>query len=66
VFGLPAQRIEEGAPANLTLFHPEKEWVVEPGQLASKSQNTPLHGQRLRGQIRAVFNNHQSHFFAYR
>jgi dihydroorotase len=66
VFGLPEVRIEAGQAADLTLFHPEKEWEVDKDQLASKSENTPLHGHKMKGQVKGVFHNRQSQFFTYR
>lgn len=44
--------IEPGESANLTLFDPDLEWEVVPGQLASKSRNTPYVGVGLRGRVR--------------
>jgi dihydroorotase len=43
-----------GAPAEVTLLDPRREWTVDPGQLASKGKNTPLAGQTLRGQVVAT------------
>jgi len=49
--------IEPGEPANLTVFDPAAEWEVVPGQLASKSHNTPYVGMQLRGRVRhTIFN----------
>jgi dihydroorotase len=44
-----------GVPANLTLVDPAATWVVEPGELASLSRNTPYAGMRLRGRVMATF-----------
>ena len=44
--------IEVGEPANITVFDPDLEWTVVPGQLASKSRNTPYAGRVLRGRVR--------------
>jgi len=43
--------IAPGAPANLTIFDPAKEWEVVPALLASKSHNTPFVGVPLRGKV---------------
>jgi dihydroorotase len=40
-----------GAPGDVTILDPEREWVVEPEAFASKGKNTPLAGVRLRGQV---------------
>jgi dihydroorotase len=44
-----------GAPANLTLVDPAARWRVEPGELASRSRNTPYAGMTLPGRIVATF-----------
>lgn len=44
--------IEPGAPANLTVFDPDREWVVEPEVLASRAKNTPFAGRTLKGRVR--------------
>ena len=43
-----------GAPADLVLLDPDREWTVEPETFASKGKNTPLGGQSLRGQVVAT------------
>jgi dihydroorotase len=43
--------IEVGAPANLVVFDPGKEWTVEPSRFASGSRNSPWAGRRLRGGV---------------
>ena len=49
--------IEVGEPANLTVFDPAEQWEVVPGQLASKSRNTPFVGVPLTGWVKhTVFN----------
>jgi dihydroorotase len=42
--------IEAGRPANLVLFDPAAEWVVEP-PFASKSRNSMFLGRTLRGRV---------------
>jgi dihydroorotase len=44
-----------GVPANLTLVDPAARWTVEPGELASRSRNTPYAGMRLPGRVVATF-----------
>jgi dihydroorotase len=44
-----------GAPANLTLVDPSARRVVDPGELASRSRNTPYAGLTLPGRIVATF-----------
>jgi dihydroorotase len=43
-----------GAPADVTIFDPALEWVVEPKAFASKGKNTPLAGERLKGRVMAT------------
>ncbi len=44
--------VEPGRPANLCVFDPSAEWVVDPARLASRSRNTPFAGCRLTGRVR--------------
>jgi dihydroorotase len=43
--------LRRGAPADIVLFDPAAEWVVDPEDFASKGKNTPLAGARLRGRV---------------
>ena len=49
--GMAAGRLAKGAPADLCLFHPERAWVVEAGELPGKAQNTPFDGRALEGRV---------------
>ncbi len=49
LYGLCGGRIEEGATADLVLFHPQKTWRV--AEFASKSANSPFIGEELPGVI---------------
>jgi dihydroorotase len=44
-----------GAPANLTLVDPAARWTVEPGELASRSRNTPYATMTLPARVMATF-----------
>jgi dihydroorotase len=44
--------LRPGAAANLTVFDPSLEWVVDPSRQASRSRNTPYAGRRLTGKVR--------------
>jgi dihydroorotase len=57
ILRLPEIRIQEGETANLTLFDPEEEWIVDPATFRSKSRNTPFSGMRLVGRPWGVLNN---------
>jgi dihydroorotase len=43
-----------GASADITLFDPILEWVVDTKVFASKGKNTPLAGERLKGKVMAT------------
>ncbi|MFC1987487.1 dihydroorotase [Chloroflexota bacterium] len=43
-----------GAPADITIFDPERDWVVDTGSFASKGRNTPLTGSTLKGKVMAT------------
>jgi dihydroorotase len=43
-----------GAPADVVVLDPQREWVVEPERFASRGRNTPLAGRSLRGQVVAT------------
>jgi len=43
-----------GASADVTIFDPALEWVVDTKAFASKGKNTPLAGERLKGRVMAT------------
>jgi dihydroorotase len=47
--------ISVGVPANITLIDPAARWTVDPGQLASRSRNTPYAGRTLPARVVATF-----------
>lgn len=44
-----------GAEADVVVIDPDKEWVVDTSQFASKGKNTPLAGHALKGKVMATF-----------
>jgi dihydroorotase len=44
--------IVAGRPANLVVVDPNREWVVDPARMASRSRNTPYAGRVVRGHVR--------------
>jgi dihydroorotase len=46
---LPYGTLQEGSIADLIIFDPNAEWVVDKKQFASKGKNTPFHGWTLKG-----------------
>jgi len=43
-----------GAPAEVTIFDPDRDWVVDTNAFASKGRNTPLAGAVLKGKVMAT------------
>ena len=52
VYGLDRPRIAVGAPANLVLLDAAATWRVEEGEFRSRSANSWLLGQTLKGRVR--------------
>ena len=46
--------LRAGAPADVTIFSPEQEWVVDASTFVSRGKNTPLDGATLRGMVVAT------------
>jgi len=46
--------LSEGAPGDIVIFDPQREWAVEPADFASKGRNTPLAGRTLKGAVVAT------------
>jgi len=44
-------RVEPGEAANLVVFNPDLEWVVDPSLFRSRSRNTPFSGWKVRGKV---------------
>jgi dihydroorotase len=43
-----------GTPADIVVFDPQREWVVDPREFASGGKNTPLAGVALKGRVVAT------------
>ncbi len=43
-----------GAEADIVIFDPDKEWVVDVSEFISKGKNTPLKGTTLKGKVMAT------------
>lgn len=46
--------LDIGASADITIFNPDLEWIVDTKAFASKGKNTPLAGSRLKGKVMAT------------
>jgi dihydroorotase len=57
VLNLEIPKIEEDTKANLTLFDPQRSWILDEKSNLSKSRNSPWFGKELKGKAVAVFNN---------
>ena len=49
VFHLPGGSLAKGRIADVSIFDPTREWVVDPKRFKSKGRNTPYGGMALRG-----------------
>ncbi|MFA6570797.1 MAG: dihydroorotase [Bacteroidota bacterium] len=57
ILKLPQILVKEGEKANLTIFAPDEEWVVDKKKFKSKSKNTPFDGFELKGKPKYTINN---------
>jgi dihydroorotase len=55
VLGIDAGSLAIGRPADVILIDPQAAWTVERTQMHSRSCNTPLLGDTLRGRVRMVW-----------
>jgi dihydroorotase len=46
--------LKVGTPADVTIFDPQAQWLVDPEAFASKGKNTPLAGCMLTGKVMAT------------
>lgn len=56
ILHLPIPQIKEGEIANLTILHPDRNWIMEPGLNKSRSRNMPYFGWTLPGAVFGVCN----------
>jgi dihydroorotase len=62
ILRLPDIKIREGEKADLTIFDPLAEWIVDPQLFKSKSRNTPFAGMKLKGRPVGIINNAQAYW----
>jgi len=49
--------LKAGASTNITIFDPDREWIVNSRNFASKGKNTPYDGYKFKGKIMATIAN---------
>ena len=49
--------LKTGAPANITILDPDREWIVDSRNFASKGKNTPYDGYKFKGKVVATIAN---------
>ena len=52
ILSLPRGRMAIGSAADLVIFDPDEEWVIEPEKFASKGRNTPFGGKLVKGKVK--------------
>ena len=51
ILGLPLGELREGGPADITIFDPDEQVVVDSSSFASLGRNTPFDGFKLKGRV---------------
>ena len=51
VLGIDRGSIEEGKIADIMIFNPDKEYVIDVNDFASKGKNTPFNGKKVTGVV---------------
>ena len=59
ILHLPMPALDEGAPANLTIFDATTQWAFAEEHIRSKSENTPFVGDEMVGKPWAIYNKGQ-------
>ncbi|MCL2367036.1 MAG: dihydroorotase [Oscillospiraceae bacterium] len=52
IVGLESGVLTEGASADIVMFDPHEQWVVDPDQFKSKARNSPFSGMELKGKVK--------------
>lgn len=55
IMTLPAGVIEQGEPADLTIWNPDQTCTVDKDRFISNSHNTPFHGMDMKGRVVLTF-----------
>jgi len=51
ILGIDAGTLSEGSPADITIFDPKADWVVDENKFFSKGRNSPYIGMKLTGKV---------------
>jgi dihydroorotase len=51
LFNLPGGTLRKGSPADITVFNPDTEWLVDASRFRTKGRNTPYQGKTLAGRV---------------
>jgi dihydroorotase len=54
ILGLNKGTLSKGSPADITIFDPGREFVVQKAAFRSKARNTPFDGWQLRGVVEST------------
>ena len=52
ILGLARGHMSLGVQADLVIFDPNEEWVIDPDKFASKARNTPFRGHKVQGRVK--------------
>lgn len=59
ILNLAVPELKKDAPANLTFFNTDEEWVFSEKEVRSKSKNSPYLGEKMKGRAAAIYNKGQ-------
>jgi dihydroorotase len=54
ILGLDKGDLQVGKDADITIFNPNKENVIDKNSFVSKGRNTPFHGHKVWGEVVAT------------
>lgn len=54
ILGIDKGNIEVGKVADIVIFDPKKKYIIDKNEFASKGKNTPFHGRKVTGKVRAT------------
>lgn len=52
ILKLQKGRLTLGSDADIVIFDPDEEWIIDPDQFASKGRNTPFGGKTVKGKVK--------------